>query len=71
MHPVHVSVINNSNVLGDAEILPVVAALQIQVSEHLASKWQIDAALEFVPFGKQADTQSWRLEILDDTDFPS
>jgi hypothetical protein len=70
MNPVHVSVINKSNVLGDAEILPVVAALQIQVSEHLASKWQIDAALEFVPSGKQPDTQSWRLEILDDTDFP-
>jgi hypothetical protein len=69
MKPVQLSVINNSTVLKDAEITPVVAALQIQASEHLAPKWNVDAALVFVPSGKQAPAASWRLEIRDDTDF--
>jgi hypothetical protein len=71
MKPIPVSVINSSKVLKDAEIAAAVPALQIQVSEHLAPRWHIDAALEFVPTGKQPSSSgNWRLEILDDTDYP-
>jgi hypothetical protein len=52
MKPIRVSVINASKSLKDSEVPPVVAALQIQVSEHLAPNWNVDAALEFVPSGQ-------------------
>lgn len=70
MSPVNVAIINNSQVLKDDEIAAVVPALQTQVSKHLAPKWSIDATLQFVPSGKNAPADSWRLEIWDDTDQP-
>jgi hypothetical protein len=70
MSPTPISVINLSNLLKDADIVPVVAALQIQVSQHLAPVWRVDAALQFVATGSQPPAGSWRLEIRDDTDSP-
>jgi hypothetical protein len=68
MDPIRVSIVNASTVLKDADIPPVMAALQVQVSQHLAPKWHVDATLEFVPFGTNAPDGDWRLELLDDTD---
>jgi hypothetical protein len=70
MKPIRVSVINASTMLKDDEIPPVIAALQIQVSEHLAPKWQVDATLEFVPLGQKTPDGNWRLELLDKTNLP-
>ena len=39
--------IDGSNILKDGDISPVVAALQTQVSEHLAPKWFMDAAHDY------------------------
>jgi hypothetical protein len=68
MHPVRVSVINASKSLKDSEIPPVIAALRIQVSDHLAPRWNIDATLEFVPAGQTPPDGNWQLIIDDDTD---
>jgi hypothetical protein len=65
MNPIPISVINHSKALTDTEIAPVVAALQIQVSEHLAPAWKVDAALMFVAAGQQPPASNWRLEIYD------
>jgi hypothetical protein len=70
MKPVRVSIINRSKILENGDIIPVVAALQAQVSKHLAPNWRIDAALEFVPSSKEPPGDSWRLEVWDDTDYP-
>jgi hypothetical protein len=68
MKPIPVSVVNASKVLKDAEIPAVIEALQIQVSQHLAPRWHVDASLEFVTIGGNAPDGNWRLELLDDTD---
>jgi hypothetical protein len=70
MKPTPVSVINKSKIVTNSDVVPVVAALQSQVSEHLAPRWHIDAVLDFVPAGKNVPSSNWRLEILDDTDIP-
>jgi hypothetical protein len=67
MKPVGVSVINASKILKDAEIPPVVAALQLQVSEHLAPRWNVDAVLDFVPSGQAPPAGNWQLILDDDT----
>jgi hypothetical protein len=68
MPNVTVSIFNDSTTLQDADVQPVVAALQRQVSEHFAPAWGIDAALTFVPKGQQPRAGSWWLVVLDDTD---
>ena len=70
MKPIPVYVINSGKLLQDTDVASVVPALQTQASEHLAPRWNIDATLEFVPRGKKAPEGSWRLDILDDTDYP-
>jgi hypothetical protein len=70
MTPIPVSVINASKLLKDAEIPPVITALQIQVSQHLAPKWHVDAVLDFSPARKDPPAGHWRLELRDDTDYP-
>jgi len=68
MPNVTVSIFNDSTALTDADVQPVVAALQRQVSEHFAPAWGIDATLAFVPKGQQPRAGSWWLVVLDDTD---
>jgi hypothetical protein len=69
MKPIGISIVNASNILSDDDIRPVVAALQLQISQHLAPRWNIDATLEFVPLGSNAPVGNWWLKVLDDTDF--
>jgi hypothetical protein len=49
---IRVAVVNGSKSLKDEEIRPVVAALQKQVSQHLAPRWHVDATLDLIATGK-------------------
>ncbi len=68
MANIKVSVINSSTVLTDAQVKPVVDALQTQVHRDFAPPWGVDADLTFVPTGGQPAAGTWWLSILDDSD---
>lgn len=63
-----ISVINESTVLTDAEVTPVVAALQQQVTNDFRPIWGVDAELKLIPQGAQPQPGTWWLAILDDSD---
>jgi len=65
---IQISVINESTVLADTDIVPVVAALQKQVTNDFRPIWGTDAELTIVPKGTQPSSGSWWLVVLDDTD---
>jgi len=65
---IQISVINESTVLADPDVVPVVAALQKQVTNDFRPVWGIDAELNVVPHGSQPPTGSWWLVLLDDSD---
>lgn len=65
---VQISVINESTVLTDADIAPVVAALQKQVTNDFRPVWGADAELTMVAKTAQPPAGSWWLVILDDSD---
>jgi len=63
-----ISVINESTILTDSEVTPVVVALQQQVTNDFRPVWGIDAELTMIPQGQQPPTGTWWLAILDDSD---
>jgi hypothetical protein len=63
-----ISVINESTVLTDAEVTPVVIALQQQVTNDFRPIWGIDAELKLIPQGTPPPVGTWWLVILDDSD---
>lgn len=65
---VQIVVINESTVLSESEVAPVVAALQKQVSNDFRPVWGADAALTIVAAGTQPPAGSWWLVLLDDSD---
>ena len=65
---IQISVINESTVLADTDVVPVVAALQKQVSNDFIPVWGTDAELNIVAKGTQPPSGSWWLVLLDDTD---
>jgi hypothetical protein len=65
---IQISVINESTVLADSDVAPVVAALQKQVSNDFRPIWGVDAVLTIVPKTTQPPTGSWWLVLLDDSD---
>jgi len=65
---IKISVINESTVLADADVVPVVAALQEQVSSDFLPVWGVDAELSIVPKNSQPPAGSWWLVLLDDSD---
>jgi hypothetical protein len=65
---VNIAIINRSSVVSDAALIPVVAALQRQVSEHFAPVWGIDAILTFYGRDLEPPQDSWWLLICDDSD---
>jgi hypothetical protein len=67
MSPIPISVINKSTILTNEDIAPVIAAIQIQVSQHLAPKWRVDATLEIVAQGQDPPEGNWQLIFSDDT----
>jgi hypothetical protein len=65
---IQISVINESTVLADADVTPVVAALQKQVTNDFRPVWGTDAELTIVSKGTQPANGSWWLVLLDDSD---
>src|SRR5882762_8993951 len=65
---IQISVINESTILTDAEVIPVVAALQKQVTNEFRPAWGVDAELTLVPKNTQPPTGSWWVVVLDDSD---
>jgi hypothetical protein len=63
-----ISVINESTVLTDADVAPVVVALQQQVTSDFRPIWGTDAELKLISAGTQPPSGSWWLVILDDSD---
>jgi hypothetical protein len=65
---IQVSVINESTVLRDEDIAPVVAALQKQVTDDFCPMWGTNAELKIIAKGTTPPTGSWWLVLLDDSD---
>ena len=65
---IQISVINESTVLTDSEVVPVIAALQKQVTNDFRPVWGTDAELTIVAKGAQPPAGSWWLVLLDDSD---
>jgi len=63
-----ISVINESTVLTDSDVTPVVIALQQQVTNDFRPIWGTDAELKMIPQGSQPPAGTWWLSILDDSD---
>lgn len=63
-----ISVINESTVLTDADVNPVVTALQQQVTNDFRPVWGTDTELKMIPQGTQPPSGTWWLVILDDSD---
>jgi len=63
-----ISIINESTVLADTDITPVVIALQQQVTNDFRPVWGLDAELKMVQQGAQPPSGTWWLVILDDSD---
>jgi hypothetical protein len=65
---IQISVINESTVISDTDVAPVVSALQKQVTNDFRPLWGTDAELTIVAKGAQPVTGTWWLVILDDSD---
>ena len=65
---IQISVINESTLLADTDVVPVVAALQKQVTNDFGPVWGTAAQLTIVPKGNQPATGTWWLVLLDDSD---
>ena len=65
---IQISIINESTVLADADVTPVVAALQKQVTNDFRPVWGTDAELSIVPKTSTPPAGSWWLVLLDDSD---
>lgn len=63
-----IQVINESTVVTDEQLKPIIAALQIQVTRDFAPLWGADATLEQLPKGAKADSNKWWLTVLDTSD---
>ena len=65
-----ISIVNISTILTDAQILPVVAAIQVQVDRDFAPAWGMPANLVFVPKGQTPAPTSWVVRVMDTSDQP-
>lgn len=66
---VTIAILNESTVLTDAQVQPVVAALQKQVTNDFCVAWGLAApTLHFVPKGQIAPLGAWQLAVLDNSD---
>ncbi|HEY6338640.1 MAG TPA: hypothetical protein VIW68_09125 [Candidatus Sulfotelmatobacter sp.] len=65
---IQIALINESTVLTEADVTPLVPALQQQVTNDFRPAWGVDAELTLVPQGQQPAAGSWWLVILDNSD---
>lgn len=63
-----IAVINESTVISDAELTPIVAALQIQCDRDFAPLWNMTAKLVQVFKGQTPAPTVWQLVVLDNSD---
>jgi len=63
-----ISVINESTVLTDSDVTPIVSALQQQVTNDFRPIWGLDAELTLIPQGTAPPNGTWWLVLLDDSD---
>jgi hypothetical protein len=68
MAEIKIAVINESHDLSDRDVVPVVAALQRQVSEHFAPAWGVPADLRFLAVGQPPRPGEWWIVVLDNAD---
>jgi hypothetical protein len=68
--PVTVAVVNGTTVLTDAQITPVVAAIQTQVTRDFAPVWAVDAKVIQVSKGQPVPAGTWPVYLLDTSDAP-
>jgi hypothetical protein len=68
MATIKIAVINEYQGLTDADVEPVVKALEIQVKRHVAPVWGVDADLTFYKAGTIPPPDAWQLVILDNAD---
>ncbi len=68
MSNIRISIFNDSTALSDTDVAKAVPDLQVQISQHFAPAWGVDADLTFVPKGQTPPNGSWWLVILDDSD---
>ncbi|MGA8432720.1 MAG: hypothetical protein WB729_23035 [Candidatus Sulfotelmatobacter sp.] len=66
--PIQIAVINESTVLKDADVLPVINALQQQVTDDFRPIWGVDAELKMIPKSTPPPDTAWWLVMLDDSD---
>ncbi|HZZ16757.1 MAG TPA: hypothetical protein VFE08_12420 [Candidatus Sulfotelmatobacter sp.] len=65
---IQISIIHQSTILADADVAPVVAALQKQVTNDFRPVWGVDAELAVIPKGTPPPAGTWWLVLLDDSD---
>jgi hypothetical protein len=63
-----IAIVNQSTVLKDAEIVPAVQALQVQLSRDLQKFWNASAWLTFVGLNRPIPPGCWQLLIKDTSD---
>lgn len=62
-----IQIINNSTVIADAALKPMIDAIQIQVSRDFSPIWNMNANLVQVPAGQKPDPNAWWCGIFDDS----
>jgi len=63
-----IAVTNASTCLSDAQVEPVLPALQKQVSEHFKAYWSVDCTLAFLPKDAPLTPGWWQIIITDNPD---
>src|SRR6202451_3714041 len=69
--PIQIAVINESTVLTDADIVPVIDALQQQVTNDFRPVWGVDAELTMIAKGTPPPAANWWLGVMADCDQPA
>lgn len=64
----HIAIQNSSMILGDQDVLPVVAALQIQLDRDWQPAWNSSAKLVFYSKNQTIPENIWHISILDNSD---
>jgi hypothetical protein len=65
---IQIAVINETTILKDSDVIPVVGVLQQQVTNDFLPVWGVDAELKMVAKGAPPPDTSWWLVMLDDSD---
>jgi len=70
MTPSYIAIVNDTSLLTDAAVLPVVAAIQKQIDLDFGPAWNVFARLEAIPHGHVPQLGSWVVVLRDECDAP-